>query len=141
MLSFVVVGNKLLYEDGKIQHAGIEMMISKERNPNEYYLPEHIAYKEADKEIPTKTVDCVTGACLLVPKSIFLQFNGFDEQYDKVFQDVDFCLQVARFGYKCMCYNDKSSIHLESATRSPEINQHDYYIMVDRWGSTHYTKM
>jgi O-antigen biosynthesis protein len=133
-----VVGTKLLYENGTIQHGGIEMIQSKVRNPHKYYLPEHIDHEKKDYKKENEIVDSVTGACLMMPTALFNEYNGFGEEYDKVFQDVDLCLKINKQGFKTMCCNEISAIHLESATRDPEINNHDYDIMVDRWGKVKY---
>jgi len=133
-----IVGTKLLYEDGTIQHGGVEMVISKERNPNEWYLPEHMYVKSKNFEKENEIVDCVTGACLMMPTMLFLEYNGFDEKYGKVFQDVDLCLKMKRLGYTCVCCNEIWSTHLESATRDPEINTEDYNLMTSRWGKVKY---
>ena len=133
-----IVGLKLLYPDGTIQHSGVEMVVSKERNPKEYYLPEHIDYKKNNFEKPSESVDCVTGACLMVPTKLFLEYDGFDEQFDKVFQDVDFCLRIKKLGFKIINCNETWATHIESGSRDPAINTHDYEIMTERWGNLKY---
>jgi GT2 family glycosyltransferase len=133
-----IVGLKLLYEDGKVQHAGVEMVISKERNPDEWYLPEHIDYKEENTDKEDEIVDCVTGACLMMPTDLFLEYNGFGEEFEQVFQDVDLCLRMNRLGFKSFICNKHKATHLESATRNPEINPKDYYTMTGRWGRIKY---
>jgi GT2 family glycosyltransferase len=128
-----IVGLKL-YPDNTLQHDGVEMVKSKERNPNEWYLPEHIDYKKDDCEKPNEIVDCVTGACLMMPTRLFKEHGGFEEGYGKVFQDVDLCLRLKNAGYKSMVCRTTSAIHIESGTRDPEINTHDYNLMTERWG-------
>jgi GT2 family glycosyltransferase len=133
-----IVGAKLLYENGTIQHAGVEMIISKERNPHKFYLPEHMHYEEKNKEIESGEVDCVTGACLMIPTKLFNDYSGFDEGYEHVFQDVDLCLAIKKMGYKIWCRNDKWATHVESGSRDSAINEGDYNLMTDRWGRITY---
>jgi GT2 family glycosyltransferase len=143
MCSFIrkeiaIVGTKLLYQNGTIQHAGVEMVISKERNPQKFYLPEHMHYKENDNKIESGEVDCVTGACLMMPTKMFCEYSGFDEGYEHVFQDVDLCLSIKKMGYKIWCYNDEWATHVESGSRDAAINQPDYELMTTRWGKMTY---
>lgn len=133
-----IVGVKMLYENGTVQHAGVEMVISKDRNPNEWYLPEHIDYKKENSKKENEIVDCVTGACLMIATELFLEFGGFDEKFNKVFQDVDLCLKVRREGYKSMCCNEVWATHVESGTRDPKIDTLDYNLMTERWGRVKY---
>ncbi len=42
----------------------------------------------------------VTGACMLVRKSVYEQVGGLDEEAFAVsYNDIDFCLKVAQAGY------------------------------------------
>ena len=131
-----VIGLRLLYEDGTIQHDGVDMVVSKERNPHNYRLPEHIDVKSIPIEKSNRIVDCVTGACLMMPTKLFTTIGGFDEQYDKVFQDVDLCLNANVKGYKSIICSTTNATHIESGTRDPAINSHDYNILVTRWGNS-----
>jgi GT2 family glycosyltransferase len=132
-----IIGLKLLYEDKTVQHCGVEMVKSKERNPNEYFLPEHIKTEKQENI----AVDAVTGACLMIPTDLFLDYNGFDEQYQQVFQDVDICLNFKKLGYNIVCCNTVWATHIESGTRNPEINTPDYNLMTARWGKTNFFAM
>src|SRR4051812_19337694 len=70
------VGSRLLYPDGRIQHAGIVFQ--------EPGVPVHVM-RFADGNDPAVVVDrdcaAVTGACLLMNKRFFTQIGGFDEEY------------------------------------------------------------
>ena len=46
----------------------------------------------------TQNVAAVTGACLLMPRTVFEQVGGFDEGFVLAFNDVDLCLQVLQAG-------------------------------------------
>lgn len=41
----------------------------------------------------------VTGACLLVKKSLYEQVGGLDESFEISLNDVDFCLKLRKAGY------------------------------------------
>ncbi len=85
-----VVGSKLLYPDGTIQHAGI--VYSKEKIPFLIYrgfAKRHQVVSQA-RDIPAVSADC-----MLVPRDLFRKLGGFDERYKNGFEDADFCLKVA----------------------------------------------
>ena len=96
--------------------------------------PDHIEYKKPNYHKDNEFVDCVTGACLMMPTALFLE-TGFDEKYDIIFQDVDLCLKLRGLGWNVVCCNKVSAIHLESATREHVNNEADYELMVSRWSA------
>lgn len=59
----------------------------------------------------------VTGACLLVKKSVFDEVNGFDENLAVAFNDVDLCYSIYEKGYYNIQRNDVILLHHESLSR------------------------
>ncbi len=95
-----IVGAKLLYPDGKIQHAGVILGL---RGPAEHPFigrpPEDRGY--FGRAQLTQDLSAVTGACLLVRKSVYEQLGGLDEQAFKVsYNDIDLCLKVREVGLR-----------------------------------------
>jgi GT2 family glycosyltransferase len=95
-----IVGAKLLYPDGKIQHAGVILGL---RGPAEHPFigrpPEDRGY--FGRAQLTQDLSAVTGACLLVRKSVYEQVGGLDEQAFKVsYNDIDLCLKVREAGLR-----------------------------------------
>jgi GT2 family glycosyltransferase len=109
------VGCKLLYPNGEIQHAGVILGLQGLVDNFMVYLPEHT-------ETPFGSDDCyreflaVTGACLLVRRSVFEQVGGFDEGYQLNFSDVALCLAIHHADYRIVYTPDARLIHLESQT-------------------------
>jgi GT2 family glycosyltransferase len=96
------VGAKLLYPDGRIQHAGVVMGI--------YDNCGH-AFKGLDGgtshyfDFPDviRNVSAVTGACLMTRADVFWKVGGFDEvQFAVAFNDIDLCLKIANEGYRVL---------------------------------------
>lgn len=48
----------------------------------------------------SREVDQVMGAFLMIRKSLFLDLNGFDEQFFVYFEEVDLCYRAKKKGYK-----------------------------------------
>lgn len=94
-----IVGAKLLYPDGRIQHAGVVLGL---RGPAEHPFignamdaPGYMQRLQVDQNY-----SAVTAACLMIRKSIYDEVGGLDEEAFKVsYNDVDLCLKVGRLGY------------------------------------------
>lgn len=89
-----IAGARLLYPDGLVQHAGLELVDG---------VPDHVHRREA-ADAPEVTrprdLDMVTGACLLVRRDLFERVRGFDLAYRNGVEDVELCLRVRREGYR-----------------------------------------
>lgn len=110
--SIAVVGAKLLYPNGTIQHAGVGFR--KVPHPIFCYhvhagKPQN--YPDANVE---KDYDAVTAACMLVRRDVFFELGGFDEAYVNGYEDVDFCLRVRERGYRVVYTPNSVLYHLES---------------------------
>jgi len=96
------VGAKLLYPDGRIQHAGVVMGLSKNCDHAFRGLAGDAQHYFNFPDV-IRNVSAVTGACLLVRRDVFWQVGGFDEQsFAVAFNDIDFCLRVIRAGYRVL---------------------------------------
>lgn len=66
-------------------------------------------------------VDWLSGSFLLMPKKVFQEIKGFDEDYFMYVEDVDFCKKIADSGYKRVFLSTLSYIHFVgfSAKKNP----------------------
>ena len=126
-----VVGSKLLFDDGTVQHAGVIFS-------REIPIPYHVFYR-SDAAAPAvnrrREIQCVTAACMAVRRSTFDALGGFDEGYVNGYEDVDFCLQVRERGEKVVYQPQSTLYHLESQT--PGRKAHDNangQRLLQRWG-------
>jgi GT2 family glycosyltransferase len=136
------VGAKLLYPDGRIQHAGVVMEVGNPWTPGR---AGH-AYKLYDADSPshlgtlqaTCNYSAVTGACMMLRREVFEEVGGFDEEnFAVAFNDVDLCLRIRERGYFIVYTPHAKLYHHESASRGlysdrPEEPRH----MRERWGGT-----
>ena len=108
-----VLGAKLLYEDGALQHAG--MFFAKTTFPFwlilHYYKGLPGNYGAANK---TRLVPAVTGACLMISKELYDQVGGLTTDYViGDFEDSDLCLKCKTLGYESWYFADAVLYHLE----------------------------
>lgn len=111
------VGAKLLYSDGRIQHAGVVLGYGGGAGHAHKYFPRyHPGYMK--RLIATQNYSAVTAACLLVKKSLFTEVGGLNEQDLTVaFNDVDFCLRVKETGVRNVYCAEAELYHHESVSR------------------------
>lgn len=126
-----IVGSKLLFADGTVQHAGVVFMRSC-RNP--YHI-----YRSALSAIPAvnqrREFQAVTAACMLIRRELFEAVSGFDERFVNGFEDVDLCLKVREKGPRVV-YQPRSVVHhLESQTPGrKDCDEHNRRLLEERWG-------
>ena len=66
-------------------------------------------------------VSAVTGACLMVKKSLFDALGGLDEMFEIALNDVDFCLRLREQGYLNVFTPFAELYHFESASRGIDV--------------------
>lgn len=111
-----VVGSKLLFEDNTIQHAGVVMIVDADMTERQLF-GRHINYG-AHFRYPNAQVSMVypvvTGACLLIRRTVFEEVGGFDTEYWNGYEDVDLCLAVGEQGKKIVYVPESILYHYES---------------------------
>jgi GT2 family glycosyltransferase len=123
-----VVGAKLLYPDGRIQHAGVVLGLGG--------TAEH-PFRGMQNSCPgyfgfphlTRNCCAVTAACMLVRRDVFETLGGFDERLRIGGNDVDLCIRIRKAGYQVV-YNPHAILyHHEGLTRkgSFPLSDADYF--------------
>lgn len=128
-----VVGAKLLYPDGKIQHAGMFLT----RHGGQH------AFRFADSDDPgpfglaqcERNVIAVTGACMLTRRDVYDAIGGFNEAHAVVNNDVDYCLRARRAGYRVVYTPYATLIHHELVSRAKLVDIYDQEQFRGEWGS------
>jgi GT2 family glycosyltransferase len=129
------VGAKLLYPDGRIQHAGVTLGV--------HGLTAHAFDGKPDRYSPlefgyfahvARNVSAVTAACMLVRRSLHLEIGGFDEeQLGVAWNDTDYCLRLLESGHRIVMNPYAELIHLGSASRGDSKNDREVRTMFERW--------
>ncbi len=108
-----IIGFRLFYEDGTLQHDGITF----QKNAGFHGL--HVA-EHRGKGLPAPTapiaatVDAVTGAMLMIRRDWFDEIGGFDPDYVRGdFEDADLCLRSAQRGKSVGIVRAGRIFHLE----------------------------
>lgn len=111
------VGARLLYPDGRIQHAGVVIGIGRAAGHAHRFLrPEDEGYFHRHS-LPQFTT-AVTAACLVVEREKFLAVGGLDEHnFAVAFNDVDLCLRLNQRGWQSLYEPRATLIHHESVSR------------------------
>jgi GT2 family glycosyltransferase len=135
------VGAKLLYPDGTIQHAGVILGLGG------YAAHSHRGVKGTDagyfcRAQVRQQLSAVTGACLLVRRTIYDLVGGLDEAFKVAYNDVDFCLRVQSLGYQNIYTPFAELIHHESRTRGEDTGtkkmkrfDKEKKLLSERWSS------
>lgn len=95
-----IVGAKLLYPNGKIQHAGVRLMGNKREDISSIHMG---GGRDRYDEMVcnSRVVEGVTGACMLINRNLFFKALCFDTQYSPAYcEDADLCHKVNKLGYK-----------------------------------------
>ncbi len=110
------VGALLFYLNNTIQHAGVLIGVGGITS----HAFEGLARGEPGYKGLVQTVrECsaVTGACIMIKKSLFEQIGGFDEKLAFSFNDVDLCLRLREKGYLVIYTPHAQLYHHGTASR------------------------
>jgi len=128
------VGAKLLYQDQRIQHAGVIMGV--------HGLTGHACQPIRNDQAPAEYAQvarnylAVTAACMLSRKSVFEEVGGFNALDLKVgWNDVDYCLRLRDRGYRVVMNPYAELYHLESQSRGDDKNESEIAYMKEHWGT------
>lgn len=112
------VGAKLYYANKTIQHAGVVIGLGAHRTAGHthYGVPlQNLGYM--GRLCYAQDVSAVTGACLLVKKSLYEELGGLDERFEISLNDVDFCLRLRERGLLNVWTPFAELYHYESVSR------------------------
>ena len=127
------VGAKLLYPDGRIQHAGMVMGINGSTGHAFRYLPRYYQSYCGLAEV-VRNCSAVTAACMMVPRAVFDEVDGFDERFRVVCNDVDLCFRIRQRGHLVVYTPQAMLFHHESASRGSLHPLEDQDLFLKQWG-------
>ena len=125
--SIGVLGPKVLNFDGSIQYScrrfptiwsGLfnRYSLMTRLFPNNRYSKDYLMLDYDHNS--TRSVDWVSGCCMMIPGSIFIKANGFDENYFLFIEDVDLCKTIQKEGYRVDYFPNAKIFHKISSSNS-----------------------
>jgi GT2 family glycosyltransferase len=117
-----VLGVKTLLADGRLDHSckrGFPTptnafyhftRFDRRHSNNPKYCGYHLLHLDPDK---IQSVDAVSGAFIMTPRSVFEKLGGFDQTFFMYGEDLDYCFRVKKAGRKIVYYPKFSILHLK----------------------------
>lgn len=106
-----ILGGKLYFPDGKIQTS-----VGKFYNLPYLFLMllgfERLGLLRKSPENIT-VADWVSGACMIIRKSLFEKIEGFDQNIFMYMEDVEICYRAKQAGFSTLFYPDVAILHKE----------------------------
>lgn len=115
-----IMGTTLTYEDETIQHFGMSFEkdayypgVWMNYHPNKG-MPLHLVHRDSVQQ-----VEAVTGACMLMERTLFNSLGGFDTCYILGdFEDSDLCLKARELGKEIYVDGEEKLYHLERLSQN-----------------------
>ncbi|HUF40144.1 MAG TPA: glycosyltransferase [Anaerolineales bacterium] len=125
-----VVGAKLLYPDGAVQHAGVVIGMEGHASHVFWGYRDHQGgpFGSADWY---RNFSAITGACMMVRREVFDEVGGFDERYVLAFSDIELCLRTIEHGYRIVYTPYARLRHYEGKSRGDHIPSNDILAGID----------
>ncbi len=116
--SIGMVGSKLLFADGKLQEAGgIIWSDGSGANYGRGDDPNNFKYNYV------REVDYISGAAIMIRKSLWNVIGGFDERYTPAYcEDSDLAFEVRKYGYKVVYQPQSVITHFEGVSNGTDEN-------------------
>jgi len=113
-----VIGARLLFEDGSIQHEGCVYRTVPEFG-NWTFIDHVNKGSRPDGDTAVRQYPVVTGACMVMERSLAQELGGFDVAYViGDFEDADLCRRIQARGLSCVVDNDVHLYHLERRSQA-----------------------
>ena len=141
-----IVGPKMIYENGTIQHAGMVTGVRRLLGTAFHSYPAQTsAYVNMAQSV--REVSLICGACLAMPMRVFNEIGGWDAHNTPIaHSDVDLCFRVRELGYSCVYTPHAELTHIghveigaeeaaaKKRTNSFKKNKADIFVL-KRWGN------
>jgi GT2 family glycosyltransferase len=132
------VAPKLLFDDGSIQHAGLELRPNPASGGLEIahsYKGLHGGFAGANER---QAAPALSGACLLLERELYEELGGFSADYVKGgYEDADLCMRIQERGLETWYVPEIELFHLEGRSYVPAAtdmsNRFNAWLFDQRW--------
>lgn len=126
-------GPLLLYPNKTVQHAGIVLGF---RGTADHVMRGYPYNSDgyAGSLSSPREVSAVTGACMMLKRSTYLEIGGMEEHYSIHYQDVDLCLRLRALEKRIIYTPYALIVHYEGITRGLSYDFLDRALLLDTWG-------
>jgi GT2 family glycosyltransferase len=126
------VGARLLWEDGRLQHAGI--LFENGGYPGHIYRGFSAGFRGySNNVLIAQNYLAVTGACLMTARAAFDEVGGFSTLFPLNYNDMDYCLKLGASGRRVVYDPDTVLVHFESSSRETAVEEWEKERLRDRW--------
>ncbi len=135
-----VVGPKLLYDDGSVQHAGLEFRRSPASGGWELAHAFKGLHRDFAKANVRRPVPALSGACLLLDRELYEDLGGLSVDYVKGgYEDADLCMRMRERDLEAWYVPEVELFHLEGRSYVPSetdmSNRFNAWLFDQRWGA------
>jgi O-antigen biosynthesis protein len=115
-----IVGARLLYPDGTLQHGGV--IVGLGDVAGHWFCGQPASQPgPMGRLMVRQTLSAVTGACMLISKNCRAATGDFDEKaFAIAYNDIDYCLRAGERGFRTVWTPFATLIHHESASRGSD---------------------
>lgn len=125
------VGGKLLWEDGRLQHVGVQFEDGLPGHAHHGFSGDYRGYANGVRI--ARNCLAVTGACLMTSRELFEEVGGLCTTLPVNYNDIDYCLKLYSRGQRVVYDPDLVMLHFESSSRSTEVEEWEKERLLDRW--------
>ncbi len=130
------VGARLVYPDGRVQHAGILHGYYDGLPGPAFKLAGETEHGYLSYLAVSRNYGAVTAACMLTPRRVFLEHGGFDgERFAVAYNDVDYGFRLEAAGLRCVYAPDATLLHHEGRSRGFTDDPRETAAYRAQWGA------
>jgi GT2 family glycosyltransferase len=124
------VGARLLYDNGRIRHAGMVLgLFGVAARLYEGLEADYMPWTQV-----VRPYSAVSAECLATRRRIFEDLGGFDEALERAYFDVDYCLRVGESGLWNL-YTPLAELVSSAQDRNRSVlDEEDAGYLLDKWG-------
>ena len=109
---------RLLYPDGRVQHAGVAQPLNEGLSGHSFRLLPWWNPGPLDLANVSRNTLAVTAACMLTPRTLFAELGGFDQdRFAIAYNGPDYCYRLGDAGYRCVYCAEAELYHHEGLSR------------------------